>query len=165
MNINKPITIVIIDTGIDETKSDLKLFITKKTGYRINDEGYIIEDKNMQNINIHGTLIALIIRQFCKNIDIININILNENLNTDMRVLLVALEKALLFRPNIIHLSLGTKRLIHSFSLRKIIDKAKKNNIIIVAAANNDRSKSYPAYQRGVIGVKGLHTNNINEFK
>lgn len=158
----KLITIIIIDSGIDISKSDLDKYTNKETGF-IFKNGCIFEEANSRVKNKHGTTIALIIKNICKNVEFISMNILNENLRADGRVLIYALKQALLLKPDIIHLSLGTTNLRYFFSFKKIIKQAKKSNIIIVAAASNNRSKSYPACLKGVVGVKGdLRLSNLD---
>ncbi|MCX7920904.1 MAG: S8 family serine peptidase [Clostridia bacterium] len=151
----KPVRIVVIDSGINASKSDLSRFVKESIGFRVNNEGYIVEDKNIEIKNKHGTVIAMIIRNICKNVEFISMNILNERLATDGRILICAFHQALDYKPDIIHLSLGTTRWRYRFALRKIVKEAEKNNIIVVSAANNEGLKSYPAYTKGVVGVKG----------
>ncbi len=155
----KSVVIVIIDSGINSCISDLSKYIKKETGFKINDNGVIVEDMAMPIKHEHGTLIALIIRHICPKVELISINILNERLATDGRVLIYALEKALEYKPNIIHLSLGTTKKRYKWYLNNIIKRARKTNIIIVSAANNEGIRSYPAYLKGVIGVKTIDRN------
>lgn len=51
-------------------------------------------------------------------------------------------------------MSLGTVKKRYIFPLRKIVKEAKRLNITLVAAAENSGKVSYPAYLKGVIGVK-----------
>ncbi|SKC87693.1 Subtilase family protein [Maledivibacter halophilus] len=80
---------------------------------------------------------------------------------SDGRVLVHSLKKILLYSPDIIHLSLGTTSPRYIFQLKRIVRKAIKKNIIIVCSANNHGLKSYPAYLKGVVGVKAS-SNDIN---
>jgi hypothetical protein len=153
-NSGKTIRIVVIDSGIDPFVCSLSDYIEESTGYRINDEGYIIEDNKMEIKHLHGTLISLIISHLCRHVKFISINILDEKLTSDGRVLLAALEKGIAYKPDIVHLSLGTTRLRYIFPLRKLICEAMKQNILIISAVSNEGRRSYPACLKGVIGVK-----------
>lgn len=143
-----------IDSGIDTSVSDLGDYVTYSTGFEVNNEGYIVENRKKEIQNRHGTVISLIIRHLCRDVEFIGVNILNERLATDGRILAYALEETLSYKPDIINLSMGTTRGRHKWVLKKIIKKATDNNIIIVAAAHNEGIVSYPAYIKGVIGVK-----------
>ena len=136
----------------------------KSTGFKVNDEGYIVEDKSLKARHEHGTAIAMIIRDICENVEFISVNILNERLTTDGRVLIHAFREALLYKPDIIHLSLGTTRWRYKLPLKKLVKKATKNGVIIVSAANNEGIKSYPAFIKGVVGVKGYSAINKTDF-
>lgn len=156
----KPIKIIIIDSGIDTAVSDLARYVKKSTGIRINDAGYIIEDGTMKPAHEHGTVIALTIRHICENVEIVSINILNEKLSADGRVLICAFQQAISYKPDIIHMSLGTTKWNYKHPLRKLVKKASKLSTVIVSAANNFPVKSYPAYIKGVVGVKGCKTSD-----
>lgn len=161
---SKKVVIVVIDSGIDITKSDLELYVKESTGYRINCESYIVEDKEMQHFYEHGTAVAMIIRHLCPQVELISINIFDKSLGTDGRIMLCAMDKAIDYKPDIIHMSIGTTRWVYLFKLKGLVKKAKRNGIIIVSAANNQGMKSYPAYSKHVVGVKGADIHNVNEY-
>ena len=150
-----PPVIALIDSGIDIRKSDLGKLVRVSTGFSIKN-GYIVEDKERSIKSEHATAISLIIREIAGgDIDLISINVLNERLATDFRVLLHALYYSLdELKPNIIHLSLGTTKLSHYFYLRDIVEKAIANDVIIVSSADNSIKPSLPAFMKGVLGVK-----------
>jgi hypothetical protein len=106
----------------------------------------------------------LIIKHICSNVEFISINILNENLATDGRVLIHAIEQTVQFKPDIIHMSLGTTKWRHILPIKRIIKQARKKNIIVVSAADNEGSRSYPAYLKGVVGVKALNTGKFEDM-
>ena len=155
-----PAVVALIDSGIDPRMSDIGNFIRKSTGFSIKD-GYIAEDKERPIESEHATAISLIIREIAKDVEFISINILNERLATDFRVLLYALYYTLDYalrldglKPDVIHLSLGTSNLLHYFHLRDIVIKAAASDILIVASADNGLGICLPASMNGVLGVK-----------
>jgi subtilisin family serine protease len=160
-----PTKIYLIDSGIDFNISKLEKYIDQNLSLDVDSNGYIIEKENADVKHMHGTVIALIIKSLCENISITSMNILNERLTTDGRILIYAIEKAIMAKPDIIHLSLGTTRLKYFFPLKRLVKLANKNNILVVAAANNnDYIKSYPAYLKNVIGVKGVNVKDYSDF-
>lgn len=152
---------MIIDSGVDSEKLNI---VKDSKSLKIIDDGTIIEKLDSRVTNNHGTIIALIINYMFKEVELISINILDENLNSNGNLLIHSLEKALLYNPDIIHMSLGTKKWKYRHRLKKLIDKAIKKNIVIVSAASNDGKKSYPAYFRNVIGVKSSDIKSKNLF-
>lgn len=160
----RPIKIVIIDSGVDTSVSDINKYLVKSTGFKINEEGYIVEDSLKEIRHLHGTVISLIIRQLCEYVQFISMNILNERLTADGRVLLYAMGKAVLYKPDIIHLSLGTTNWRYIFQIKKLIRKASRNNILIVSSLDNDGEKSYPACLKGVVGVKADTSAKFHTF-
>lgn len=137
----------------------------KSTGFKMSDEGTIIEDCTIKVRHEHGTAIALIIKQLCKKVKFISINILDENLLTDGRILIRAFKSAIGYVPDIIHLSLGTTRCRYKLELKKLVKDANSKNIIVVSAANNEGRRSYPAYLKYVIGVKSGDYKSYMEYE
>lgn len=160
----KSIVIAVIDSGIDISVSGLSEYVLMQEGIRLNGEGSIIESEDIRIDNVHGTAVALAIRHICKNVKFLSFNILDRNLLSDARVLTYSLKKAIIDKPDIIHLSLGTTMWRHKSKLKKIINEAKKANIVVVAAANNEGYRSYPSHLKHVVGVKSTHLCNYNDY-
>ncbi len=119
-NCKKKVSIVVIDSGIETRLSDLSNYVIKSTGYRVNSEGFIAEFPNIKPNGIHGTAIALVIRDICKDVQLTSINILNERLATDSRIMIYAMNEALKFEPDIIHMSLATTNSKYKPYIKKI---------------------------------------------
>lgn len=160
--INNKVRVVIIDSGIDRSKNNLKDNVMEAISIKINSRGYIEKTEKSMTNNEHGTLVASCIKYIYDNVELIDINILDKSLTTDGRVLLKALEESINYNPDIVHLSLGTTKFKYWFPLKRIVRKLRKNNIIVVSAANNYGLKSYPAYLKGVVGVKGREVDDLN---
>ncbi|MGH4121780.1 MAG: S8 family serine peptidase [Clostridium sp.] len=146
--------VVIIDSGVDIKRYDLNKNVKNSISYKLNNRGEVVEDSKIKARNDHGTAIAMIIKCICKKVEIFSINILDENLRSDGRVLIYALKKAVQIKPDIIHLSLGTTKFRYKYALSKIVKRAGKNNIVVVSAYSNDGKDSYPAALKRVVGVK-----------
>jgi hypothetical protein len=148
-----PVPIVVIDSGIDRSVADLDRYVMEETGYTLNADGDIVEN-DLPVRNEHGTMAALIIRYICPQIAITSINILDEQLRSDGRILIQAFDNAVDRNPKIIHMSLGTPRLRYRFALKRLVNKAWERNIAVVAADSNDFKNVYPASLRHVVGVR-----------
>lgn len=154
------IRIAIIDSGIDPNTNNLNSYITMQKTYRLNNKGKVIELFKNDVTCEHGTAIAMIIKYICNNIEFFSLSILDQDLSSDGRLLIYALNKAIELSPDIIHLSLGTSRFIYKKYLKSIIKKAYNNNIIIVSALSNNGKVSYPSSFKNVASVKGILSEN-----
>lgn len=139
-------------------------YVIGSTGFEVGNDGYIAENPKKEIKNPHGTVISLILRFICREVRLISVNILNEKLSTDGRVLIYAMERVLELEPDIIHLSLGTTRWKYRFPIGRIVKNARRKGIIIVASAHNEGLVSYPAYLKGVIGVKADAFDSCFEY-
>jgi hypothetical protein len=162
----KKIRIAIIDSGIDNKIANLNKNIIYSAEYRIIENGNIVEKESANVTHPHGTAIALIIRQIMSNVEFISINILNERLLSDGRILIKAIERLHWHKPDIIHMSLGTTKVRYKLKLQSIVNRYLKSNIAIVASCNNNLlSKAYPANLKGVVKVKGsMKLCNAEQF-
>ncbi len=148
-------SVAIIDSGIQNNKN---LNIVKSMTLYVNDNYEIEERLDSTCLNEHGTIIADIITLINPDVELIDINILDEKLETNGQIMIQALKKALSFKPDIINLSLGTNNIRYVFELRKLIKEAVKNKIIIVAAYSNNNKITFPAMMKNVVGVKRMST-------
>jgi len=150
------VRIAVIDSGIDASVSDLKRYVSTNKSYGLDKAGRIGEQPGTQSRHVHATIIGLIIRSLCQDIELVSINILDEKLQADGRELLYALKASLEFGVNIVHLSLGTKDKRYIPGFNRLIRKAVRKNILVIAAAHNDNGICYPAFLKHVWRVKSL---------
>jgi hypothetical protein len=153
-NGEKKVLVAVIDSGINTHASDLENYVIQSTGYGVNSEGFISEFPDIQPNGIHGTAIALIIRDICKNVQFISINILDKRLTSDSRIMIYAMNEALKLEPDIIHMSLGTTNWRYRSYIKKIVSTSIEKKIIIFAYCKNVGLWSYPASIRGVVRIK-----------
>lgn len=153
--IREPIKIAIVDSGINQTILGLNEQVKKTEVYRISQNGFVDVSYDSCTQNTHGTIISLIVREIFRDIEFHDINILDNKLSTDSRMLMYVLERVVKSNIDIVHLSLGTRNLLRLPKLLSLINKASRNGTIIIAAADNTGRISFPAYLKNVIGVKG----------
>lgn len=141
----------IIDDGIDVTQfNNVKSWVIKKD-LSIENEDIISEEDN------HACTCLRIIQKYSDVSDVIwhSIKILNDDTKQgNIRQFLEALHLCEQLNVKLIHLSIGTR----SYSDFGLIEKSVKalcdKGIIIIAAACNEGTITYPASMNGVIGVK-----------
>ncbi|MEG0051348.1 MAG: S8 family serine peptidase [Terrisporobacter sp.] len=160
---NKKIRVVIIDSGINSNKNDLHKNIIASIQIRLKNGKIVFEEKSVSN-NIHGTVVATCIKNVCNDIEIIDINILDEKLMSNSKVLISALKYSQNLNPDIVNLSLGTSSKKYWIILKKIINKIIKSNVVVVASVDNDGRTTYPASFKNVIGVKCDNSLQVNEI-
>ena len=154
------VKILIIDTGMNSSIDNLK------TNILLDLNNNSIFEKNIKNaVNEHGQIIAEIINSLCSDIELHSICIFDKTLSSDSRLLISALEIAVILKPDIINLSLGTFNLRYFFKLKSIINKLAKLNCILVISHSNINQKSYLPYMKNIISVKGEFFKNRYDFK
>lgn len=151
-------SIAIIDDGIrtksiEREKINYSIEITDdlEIGERYIDDGTEAS---------HGTNCANIIYSKFPDCGFVSIKILNENAQGLSLQLVKALEWCILNKVRLINMSLGTVNFKDYGPVRKIVNKAHQNGIIIIAASHNNGMFTLPASLENVIGVK-CDKNNI----
>ncbi len=156
--------VVVIDSGINKKFAKNNPNIIKSVSLYIDKNSNISEKEGFECNNPHGTAIADIITNINPDVQIIDINILDDNLETNGYVLLKSIEMAIELKPDVINLSLGTNSLKYAIQMVKLVRKAIKNNIHVVAAYDNKRRITFPAKIKGVIGVKSISNLRKGDF-
>lgn len=160
-NQGKGVKIAILDSGINIYHKDLNRKIIKQVNM-INVKEPINDDLN------HGTAIAGIISAKNNNIgikgiapsaDIYSAKILDKNGNGTIKNLIKGIDWAIKQDVDIMNLSFGMNK--DNPKLKKIIEKAIKSGIIIVASSGNNYIKNadYPARYPDVISVGSIDQN------
>lgn len=150
----KDIKIAVIDSGWDyNTFLDDRIvkgisFIDDSDGFRLS-----VNDNITDNLG-HGTVCTDIILQIACDAIIYPIKVFNNKLETNIEVLVKAIEHCISIKVDIINLSLGTRLEEALRPLYIVCEKAKKEGIIIVSANSNDDINSYPAMFENVISVR-----------
>ncbi|URJ59974.1 S8 family serine peptidase [Paenibacillus polymyxa] len=159
----RPVKIVVLDSGIDIDKGGLVEHVKESIHFSLDNNGIVLEKKQYSYNNDHGTAVAMAIKHITPNVEFISMNILNEQLRSDGRVLLHAFKRAIDCSPDIIHMSLGTKKFRYAKPLKKLACEAREHEVFVVAAANN-KVRSLPARLKNVIGVLGLSNLNPEHY-
>lgn len=146
------IKVAIIDAGVDFTHPDLV-----ESDYK--DVGFYVENNNDKS---HGTMIAGIIgskahcekgiRGIAPNSTIISFDIMDDDQNSDIKLLIEAIERAIEEDVEIINMSIGFSEYYEE--LEAVVEEAYQKGIILVASAGNEDGKIlYPAKFDQVICV------------
>lgn len=144
--------IAIIDDGVNE-----KLYNIDDLTYNIevtSDLNIINRTSYNQYEHSHGTTCAAIIKKYVPKANLASIKILNEKDKGNINQLIKAIDWCIKKNIKLINLSLGTINHVDFEILKKYIDYACKQGIVIIAACNNKNIYTCPASFPNVIGVK-----------
>ncbi|MFV0560578.1 MAG: S8 family serine peptidase [Enterococcus sp.] len=148
----RKLKIAILDSGIDFSHSYLNEKII--WGCTVKSDLKILEGK-YEDSNGHGTNIASVITKENPNIEIYPIKIFDVHGQTSLLILEKALLIANSLNVDLINLSLSILDKFASTDLEKICQKIIDEGKIIISSQSNTNKKSYPAYFRSCIGVRG----------
>ena len=153
------IKIVIIDSGINEK------FLEYIDFYYVVDQSNVVTKKAIigDTEDNHAGLCAYIIKQYAPYCEITNVKILEENRTAEIQKLKIALEWCLQQNVDIVSLSVGSREQQDAEVLHPVVVELNKKGTIVVAAANNQNSVTYPASFKEVIGVKCDLSNSLSE--
>jgi subtilisin family serine protease len=136
----------VLDTGILMDHPDIKNNIIGSKDFT----GEGIED-----LNGHGTIVAMILKSSAPAIKIYNVKVLDKNKRGFEESIIRGIRWAIQRKVNTIGFSIGQEKNCNKkCKLREIINEAITKGIIITAAAGNDPEKSFcPAKCKRVISV------------
>jgi len=167
------IIVAIIDTGLNINHPEIKdrLWIKKGKNFIKNEDSNDLSSKNDHAINVAGIIGAHANNKLsytgidwnCKLMILKTLDNNGEGYNTDISE---AIHYAVDNGARVINLSLGGHE--NSILMSKAIEKALKNNVVVVAAMGNDNNEkiNYPAAYPGVIAVGAINaeSNRSNPF-
>ena len=135
------ITVGIIDNGVDETTFSHAPNMIRQL---------FVGGKSTDN---HGSKCAAIVSKYAHNIRLIDVQIMVGPVG-NINHLCKAIEWCISNEIKVLNISCGTHLNYMYFKLKKTINKAIAQGVIIIASGSNDKFSSYPAELEGVIGVK-----------
>lgn len=167
----QPITVAVLDSGIDTLHPDLQTNFDWVQAYNTIDDNADIHYTHLRrNPRSHGTHVSGIIGATANNrvgitgavwdVTIIPIKVLpdKQGMNGTFEDLLVGLAKAISLNVDIINLSLGIMSLDDRANLRlheQILAAVDKGIVVVAAAGNQTEEAVYPAKYPEVIAVGG----------
>ena len=161
---NEDIVIAVVDTGVDLNHPDLKNRLTK--GFNVIENNQFPDDDNG-----HGTHVAGIIASETNNTEgvagitwynkIMPIKAMEAGGYGTTFDIAKGIVWAVDHGADVINLSLGNYQ--PSALMKKAVDYAYQNNVVLIAAAGNDNTDqpSFPAAYPEVIGVSAIDYNGI----
>ncbi|MDF2476419.1 MAG: hypothetical protein K0S24_1902 [Sphingobacterium sp.] len=162
------IKIGIIDSGINAEQLSLIRNISSIDGLylkRLGDTDLIDRDSNFSDENGHGNECFRIISSIITNVNYYIVKIFGKQLETELDILVAAIETCITERVDIINISAGIRLDKTPEKLRNVCYKAYLNGIIILAAQHYQGKVSYPAQFPYVISVGTGDLSNGEYFR
>lgn len=147
------VKIGIIDSGINKVHFEGNKNIRGTFLRKDKKNNLIHSDKNIYDQIGHGNECFKIISSIITDVDYYIVKVFGKELETDIDVLIAAIETCIFEQVDIINISAGIRSDEIPELLRHVCDEAYKNDIIIVAAQHNQGFPCYPAKYEKVISV------------
>ncbi len=159
----KGVNVAILDTGVDATHPDLRGAVDRSVevlpgGYGPSWRELPFKEMSATELDPvgHGTACAGIIHELAPEARLVSVRVIGASAagtgEQFVRGLQWVLEQCEP-RPPLVNLSLGTMQERFAAPLRRLVDQAYCNDVILVAAANNMGAVSYPAQFASLIAV------------
>jgi subtilisin family serine protease len=149
------VKVAIVDSGVDGTHP-LVGGVTGGVALEYDPEApnsVRIVDGPHDDLFGHGTACAAIIRGLSPDCEIYSVRVLGERLTAKGLVFVEGLRWAIDNKMDVVNLSLSTKSMDYFGPLHELADQANFQGTILVAAANNLPSASYPSLYSSVLSV------------
>ena len=147
------VKVAVLDSGIDAAHTAID---GRVSGYVTIDEGpdgLVFDSAPHQDSYGHGTACAGIIRTVAPDCELYSIKILGEGLSGRGSVFIAGLRWAIENGMHVCNLSLGTTKRDFFAGLHDLADRAYFHNVMLVTAANNMPTASFPSVFASVIAV------------
>ncbi len=154
------VCVALLDTGVDVTHLDLRGAVVRSVEVagqppRVRDLPAGLSAAQLDPVG-HGTACAGIIHQLAPDAPLVSVRVIGadaagtgEQFVRGLQWVLNSCEP----RPQVVNLSLGTMEERYATPLRRLVDQAYANDVVLVAAANNMGAASYPAQFASLISV------------
>ncbi|HEX5703923.1 MAG TPA: S8 family serine peptidase [Pyrinomonadaceae bacterium] len=135
----------VVDSGIDTEHPELAGKI--KASYQaVNDGGQIVFKESTSGDQAgHGTACAGIISSVAPDVEITSIKVLGPTGSGTGEMFLMGVDFAIKQKLQVVNLSLGTTKRDFWMPMRELLDKAYRERVMLVAAANNLPQLSSPS--------------------
>ena len=127
-------------------------------------DGTVVYGDDYADCAGHGTACAGIIRRKAPEAALYSIRVFDETLSTHARLLIAAVDWAIVQGMDLVHLSLGTTDVAFRDAFVTVCRKATERGTILVSAEHNEGRDSYPASLPEVIGVRAGNVRGMYDY-
>jgi subtilisin family serine protease len=148
------VRVAIVDSGVDNTHPMVDGRVRGWASFLRKADGTFDVDTTPHDDSYgHGTACAGIIRQFAPDAELYSLKVLGSTLGGTSEALVEALRWAIEHQMDVVNLSLGSTNPQFIAPLHRLVDEAYFQGMVLVTAANNQPSPSYPSLYATVISV------------
>jgi subtilisin family serine protease len=150
------VRVAVIDSGIDADHPSLQGCVDADAAvaFTVDAGGEVVADHAPHGDSFgHGTACAGIIHSLAPAARITSVKVLGAGLSGRAAAFLGGLEWAVEQGFDVVNLSLGSRTREHALGFHELCDRAYFGNTLVVTAANNMNSVSYPSLFASVLSV------------
>ena len=148
------VRVAVVDSGIDTEHPDLKGKVRESVEAVAEDGKIDFRPSTSGDQAGHGTACAGIIASVAPEAELYSVKVLGPKASGSGDMFLVGLDYAIKQKFKVINLSLGTTKRDFFAPLHELLDRAYQSGCIVVSAANNLPSPSYPSiFSSSVVSV------------
>jgi|SRR5579875_380559 len=147
------VKVAVIDSGIDAGHPDVGGHIDGYVAITEGPDGMVYSTDPHEDVFGHGTACAGIIKSIAPSCELYSVRVLGPNLGGRGNVFAAGLRWALDNGMDVCNLSLGTTKQAFYATLHDLADTAYFRNTMLVTAANNMPTPSFPSVYASVIAV------------
>ncbi len=162
----RPITVAVLDTGVDSSHELLKRKVTSSFEYVDDGNGIVSKTELPQNSNNddagHGTAVAGIVVKIAPNAKIADYKVLNAKTGGSGKAMLAGLKDAIESDAGIINMSLACLKKYKN-EISELLELAYRKNKIIIASKRNtvlEDDMGFPAELANCISVENKNFGN-----
>src|SRR2546423_2097107 len=139
------VRVAVVDSGIDTEHPDLKGKV-KASVEAVAEDGKIdFRPSTSGDQAGHGTACAGIIASIAPEVDLYSVKVLGPNASGSGEMFLMGVDYAIKQKMQVVNLSLGTTKRDFWMPLHDLLDRAYRDHVILVSAANNLPQASSPS--------------------
>lgn len=156
------IKVAIIDDGISlELNNRIKV-----KNFTIQNDILVLDTNLPKNILTHGTKCINVFEKYARNYELYSLKVLDtETRRTDIIKLEKCLEWCIKERMDLVSLSIGSTQMADFLVMQQVIKQMEIDEILIIAACDNDYQITIPASFDSVIGVKADKMDMLKDGK
>jgi subtilisin family serine protease len=166
------VTAAVLDTGIDVTHPDLdgvvirSVEVVQRPALSVLEMAPTLSGKELDPVG-HGTACAGIIHEVAPKAKLVSVRVIGAGAAGTGEQFVHGLQWVLEREPRarVVNLSLGTVQERFATPLRRLVDRAYWDDIVLVAAGNNMGAVSYPAQFASLIAVDNESFHDPLAFK
>lgn len=151
------VRVAVLDTGVEASHPDLHDSVKSCHNVAVIGRGrmvaYDCQPTEGEDPVGHGTACAGIIHRIAPKAEIHSVSVIGANASGTLNQLIHGIEWAIAQQMDVINLSLGTVGKQMQSKLIEVIDQAYFQGVLLVAAASNRQTTSYPSDSASLIGV------------